>query len=518
MSATTSTITSTKTVSARAAGATAGRRVVAGSRSSWRALVWLVRSGLLARRLLPHLMPGLLLVAVLGVGLPLRYDTPTIVAQAGAVALVLLLVLSAWPLGHTRSWDRLVVDRLHRRALLQMWQQSCRACGLTVPNPREATARPDKRGGVKLADIVRLHPRVTRCKVRNGVAVMTLALPPGIIASDLERAGPRLASALHVERVVVVRDSNSGVRLTMTVRDMLRDVTVAAGPDPDAPVPAVLPDTFTLGRCEDGTPFRVPVGVSILTAGATGAGKGSVMWGYLLALAPYVRAGLIRLSGIDLKGGMELMVGAGLFHRLETTIEGAVSLLEDEAAALEDRQGALAGVVRSHTPTVAEPAHVIVIDEFASLTAYAPREYRNRADVALSGLQSKGRAPAFWLLAFLQDPRKEVAPTRNLFPSMIGLRLKEASESTMVFGDGTVADLAPCHLIPRLTPGVGYMVSEQVGVPVRFRADYVDDDTIRATAAAFGPVQASTGLAQASTEPANESHDEPADEIERVAS
>lgn len=458
---------------------------------SWRALVWLTQSGRLAAILLPRLVPGLLLVALLGLGLSARYDVPGVITRAGLVALVLLLALSAWPLGHTRSWDRLVVDRIHRRALLSGWQHACFACSLSVANPRAETAKKDKHGGYRLADVARLFPKVTRCKVRFGVAVMDLDLPAGLIVQDIERAAPRLASSLSVDRLVVVPRGPSGVRVTMTVRDLLAPVTEAVGPDPAAPVPACLPATFTLGRCEDGTPWTVPVGVSMLTAGATGAGKASILWSYLLELAPYVRAGLVRLYGVDLKGGMELKVGEGLFHRLATKPADAVDLLEEAAALMEARADRLAGFVRKHTPTVEEPMYVVVIDEWASLTAFADRAIRQRADVATGLLLSKGRAVSFPVLGFLQDPRKEVVTVRSLFPFVLGLRLAEESETGMVFGDGTMAALAPCHRISMGTPGVGYMVSTEIGLPVRFRAHYVADDTIRAVAAAFAPAQAS---------------------------
>ena len=52
--------------------------------------------------------------------------------------------------------------------------------------------------------------------------------------------------------------------------------------------------------------WRLPVlGHHILVAGATGAGKGSILWSLIAGLAPGISAGWIRVLVIDPKGGME---------------------------------------------------------------------------------------------------------------------------------------------------------------------------------------------------------------------
>jgi S-DNA-T family DNA segregation ATPase FtsK/SpoIIIE len=63
------------------------------------------------------------------------------------------------------------------------------------------------------------------------------------------------------------------------------------------------------GRTEYGQDWHVPLtGGHTLVAGATGAGKNSVMWCPLVSIAPAIRDGLVRVSGIDPKG-MELAYG-----------------------------------------------------------------------------------------------------------------------------------------------------------------------------------------------------------------
>jgi S-DNA-T family DNA segregation ATPase FtsK/SpoIIIE len=55
-----------------------------------------------------------------------------------------------------------------------------------------------------------------------------------------------------------------------------------------------------------------------LVAGSTGAGKNSVMWCPLVSIAPAIRDGLVRVSGIDPKG-MELAYGRRIFTRYAVT-------------------------------------------------------------------------------------------------------------------------------------------------------------------------------------------------------
>ncbi len=85
--------------------------------------------------------------------------------------------------------------------------------------------------------------------------------------------------------------------------------------------------------------------------------------------------------------------------------------------------------------------------------------------------------------AWVQDPRKDTVPVRNLFPQMVGLRLKDAFETEMVLGDAATKT-APCHRISPHHPGTGYAVTEDGSVS-RVRAHYAADDVIHAINAAY---------------------------------
>jgi S-DNA-T family DNA segregation ATPase FtsK/SpoIIIE len=246
-----------------------------------------------------------------------------------------------------------------------------------------------------------------------------------------------------------------------------------------------------IGRSEDGQPWRLKVhGTHVLVAGATGAGKGSIIWSVIRALLPAVRAGLVVLWALDPKL-MELSYGRDLFgERYAATPEECADLLEEAVSVMQKRAARFAGLQRSHAPTVADPFVLVVVDEVAFLTAYqSDRGLRQRISSALATLTTQGRAVGVGVLAALQDPRKEVMNIRNLFPDKIALRLDESEQVDMVLGDGArdrgaLADhISP---VPELGAGVGYVRLETSPDPMRVRAAYVSDTDIRAMAAQYG--------------------------------
>jgi S-DNA-T family DNA segregation ATPase FtsK/SpoIIIE len=141
---------------------------------------------------------------------------------------------------------------------------------------------------------------------------------------------------------------------------------------------------------------------------------------------------------------------------------------------------------RKHTRTPVEPQIVVIVDELAFLTAYMPdRDLRKRITNALAVLLSKGRAVGFTVVAALQDPRKEVAPIRDLFPVRVALRLTEAEQSRIVLGPGAHDRGAHCERIPVTSPGVGYVLMDGLPAPVRVRASWVSDDDIAVMATQY---------------------------------
>jgi S-DNA-T family DNA segregation ATPase FtsK/SpoIIIE len=94
-------------------------------------------------------------------------------------------------------------------------------------------------------------------------------------------------------------------------------------------------------------------------------------------------------------------------------------------------------------------------------------------------LLSQGAGVGVLVVAALQDPRKEVLPFRDLFPTRIALGLTEESQVDMVLGDGARDRGALADQMPRWAKGVGYVILDGTPDPMRVRFSYLSDDDIR---------------------------------------
>jgi S-DNA-T family DNA segregation ATPase FtsK/SpoIIIE len=251
-----------------------------------------------------------------------------------------------------------------------------------------------------------------------------------------------------------------------------------------------------VGRREDGQAWLVRVhGTHVLIAGATGAGKASLLWSIVRALLPAIVAGLVRIWAADPKL-MELAYGRAIFDRYgryAATPAAIVALLEDAVEQMQARAAIFAGRHREHTPTIEHPFIVIVVDEVAFLTAYlSDRAIRDRIKAALATLTTQGRAVGYSVVAALQDPRKEVMSIRNLFPDRIAMRLDEPEQVDMVLGDGARDRGALADLISTdetTGAGVAYVRLATDPDPVRVRAAWVTDAVIRAMVTEYAPAE-----------------------------
>ncbi|MFI9550886.1 FtsK/SpoIIIE domain-containing protein [Nonomuraea endophytica] len=268
-------------------------------------------------------------------------------------------------------------------------------------------------------------------------------------------------------------------------------LAAVVGLRPVSLVPSVGP--VEIGLDEHGNVFRLALhGAHWLIAGATGAGKGSWLWLIVRGLLAGVEAGLVELHALDPKR-MELSFGRGLFARYASKPEQCADLLEWLVERMQERADRYAGVRRNHVATVDEPMVVILADEIAYLTAYWPdRDVRKRVLAALATLCTQGRSVGFVVVAALQDPRADILSIRELFPMRVCLRVKTAAQVDMVLGDGmrdagALADKIPYHPHnPSMSGGIGYVVDESGGEPLRVRAAWVSDDEIKELEAAWG--------------------------------
>ncbi len=235
----------------------------------------------------------------------------------------------------------------------------------------------------------------------------------------------------------------------------------------------------TIGRLETGQDWRLRLlHRHVLVAGVTDAGKSSVAWSALWALAPAIRTGQVQVFGIDPKGGMELGKAPRLFHRLVYgNGEQAVELLEQVATLTRQRADALREQGRrAWDPASGQPFVLLIVDELADVVAYQPDAgLRKRANLALSSITSQGRAPGVAVLGQVQDPRKSVVDFRNLFPVKVAMRLDEREQVDMVLGDGVRERGAEAHEIGEDTPGVAWVKIDGRRDPDRARAFHVTD-------------------------------------------
>jgi S-DNA-T family DNA segregation ATPase FtsK/SpoIIIE len=321
--------------------------------------------------------------------------------------------------------------------------------------------------------------KVTATKYTDRVAVRLVS---GQSPADVARHADALAHGFGA-LLCRVRSAKSGrVVLEFVRRDALAAL-VPALPIPDRSDLKALP----VGRREDGLAWLVRLhGTHVLIAGATGAGKASLLWGLVRAMFPLMRSGLARVLAADPKL-MELAYGRVIFESYGAYAADpvAIAVMLDQAVAdMQARAARFAGVQRDHTPTCEHPFTVVLVDEVAFLTAYQPdRKLKDRIMAALATLTTQGRAVGYCVVAALQDPRKDVLTIRNLFPDRIAMRLDEPEQVDMVLGDGARDRGAACELIssdPSTGAGVAFVRLEADPDPVRVRAGWVTDADIRA--------------------------------------
>jgi len=394
---------------------------------------------------------------------------------------VLAGLLITWRLSHRASFDRVVGCRVRsawRRRMVygRRWAMAMLRCGLTV----------NVGGGAQAV------PRLVRVRSTRQADRVTVALLVGQVVDDWASVADRLAQTFGAIDCRVTTDPRRRERvvLTLMVRDPLVQVVAPLIP-PGAPDLAAL--AVAVG--EDGSPVRLRLlGTHVLLVGATGAGKSSVVWALLHAIGPLIGSGVVRVWVVDPKGGMELAAGQAMFTRFchGDSADGSshelayAELLEDAVTVMRERQARMRGVARLHTPTEAEPLVLVIVDELAALTAYvADRDAKRRISSALSLLLSQGRAVGVSVVAAIQDPRKETLPSRDLFPTRVGLRMVDGDQVDMVLGDGARRRGARCDAIPEALPGVAYIARDGTAACVRVRFPYMDDDTVTALAATY---------------------------------
>ncbi|WP_242893929.1 FtsK/SpoIIIE domain-containing protein [Actinomadura litoris] len=417
--------------------------------------------------LVRNIVPVSLLVGLGWLGVRYGWTVPVLVLVLVGVG------VGGWAALDRPSFVRYVVrPGLARWRLVRVYRRDWQAVLITAGLTRT------HKGRVYLPTLVRVRCGPTSDRV-------LVAMLKGQAPDAWEKMSANLAHGFGASLVRVREGDRPGrIWLEFVRRDAL------AVPIPALPIPAAVDVDLSgvvIGRAEDGSPWRLRLlGTHVLIAGATGSGKGSVIWSVVRALLPLMLAGLVEVWAVDPKR-MELSFGRPLFERYGRYSDdpkgGMVELLEAAAENMNARAEQFAGVTRSFRPTTEHPFRVVVVDELAFLTAYCPeRDLRKRADSAIAVLTSQGRSVGYCVIGAQQDARKEVNNLRNLFPTRLALRLDESEQVDMVLGDGSrdrgaLAD--QISAVPEIGAGVGFVRLETVPDPVRVRAAYVSDTDIR---------------------------------------
>jgi S-DNA-T family DNA segregation ATPase FtsK/SpoIIIE len=398
-----------------------------------------------------------------------------------AIVSVTTVVLVAWRLQSPGSYEQYCAASARRMRwrlwAVFGWSRVAKACGLSAS---ERVTRTNSEGK-RTSTTKWTHPPVLNFSASGHCLHITVRTRTGQTVDDLELAVPAIRDSLraHSARSVVV--SPGTVRMEFVMQQHLSTPQVAAVPT------QMTTSAIDLGRRENGSRWTLRVaGRHTLTVGCSGSGKGSIFWGIAGGLGPAVKGGVVHLLAVDLKYGIEVAIGAALFTKIATAETDAASMLQKVEDIMDERGRRMAGTARDHSPSAAEPLIVLLIDEMAGLTAYMnDQTLRKQVATSLSRILTKGRALGIVVVAFMQDPRKEILPMRGLFTQTIALRLRSRDEVTMVLGDG-LADTASAHRINPNEPGTGYVIDED-GSVLRVRADHWPDSLIRAVAAQYAP-------------------------------
>jgi S-DNA-T family DNA segregation ATPase FtsK/SpoIIIE len=339
-------------------------------------IVWLVIKAVVwaLRQVLIHWRTSLTVVAVLAWwhwwgGASLAVTVGAVAGVLTAWRLIDLASFDAWAGRHLRAWW------LRWTVYVPKLPQWLHACGLSIkPDavPMVVTVSPLGRSIRRTRSQAQARlPQVLG--VRSGASwdEVRIRLVPGQKPEDFDEAARALASARRVTRCQVRELTPNVVSIDFQRRNLLADPVACSDLATLATLDGKSVDLRRVfsGRTEYGQDWHVPLaGGHTLVAGSTGAGKNSAMWCPLVSIAPAIRDGLVRVSGIDPKG-MELAYGRRIFHRYAVTGTDALTVLDDLTAAMHARKAQFAGQVRSVPISPEHPLELLEFDEIGG----APR-------------------------------------------------------------------------------------------------------------------------------------------------
>jgi S-DNA-T family DNA segregation ATPase FtsK/SpoIIIE len=376
--------------------------------------------------------------------------------------------LCAWYRAHPDTFDRFAAPRLRawRRRWINYvgprWRNALIACDLYTTHRKTGELRVPR-----LLKVRSYSPSVDTLYVR---------LHPGQHLRQFEAKLPELTEALGVERIALERVKPRVIALVVQRSEPFTEVI-------DAPEMVFDSDAVDLadlyvGETEYGTDWRLPLlEQHIFAAGATGAGKNSIVASLLRGVAPLVRDGSVRLWLCDPKQ-MEFAKLAGIAYRYADSEDAAAELVDEYVQDMQATQRRFAEQgTRKVTPSTVTPLNLLILDEMGALLAYGDANIARGLRKQLALVGSQGRATGHSMVGLVQEPTKDTVPVRDLFTTRICLRVTSAAHVDMVLGENARLRGALADEIPNdpATAGIGYVIRQRSRVPMRVRAAYVDD-------------------------------------------
>lgn len=377
---------------------------------------------------------------------------------------------AAWPLGIDVAvaflafawWQRGGLGRIYSRAYWSLtWFADVRAGGLARLAERDLDRLHDPGDST-----VEVAPALLKLRIQPGRRSYIVRPAPGQTLADFERATDALR--LRWRAVTVTATLGTGSRLArgrvtidVTTRDPL------AAPSVRVRTTAAVPVAVGLGRYEDGSEFKIDLGLHLLVGGLSGMGKSIFLRRLLAALASNPN---VQLVGIDLKR-VELSAFAPRLNRLARTPVEAADLVADLAATVDSRFARLETDGRDQWTTDDGPYLALVVDELGDLLARG----NARIQQDLRRIVTLGRAAGVIAILATQRPSHDVVPTsiRDNIGRRIAFATANRESTVMVLGE--LADSAPAHLLDRSTDGRGVCwVVVDGEEPRRARISYLD--------------------------------------------
>lgn len=385
----------------------------------------------------------------------------------GDVLLVGVVGIALWRIPRLRRW---LDGRLREAAVRRRFARALRACGVVgsfgFPSVGRAVAT----------------PAGDRFMVR---------VPVGRHTGLLEDAAPFLAAALRVREVRVARRAADA---SVAAVDVVRRDPFAGRPLDwswrDA-AEASIWNPVPLGVDEFGRPVMVGLPEhNLLLGGEPGAGKSAVL---SLLVASAALDPLVTLTLFDAKQ-VELAPWAGCADEFVGPHGArAVEVLTHLRTEMDARyERLLAEGRRKVTAADGLGLHVVAIDELAYFLRGGVKADRDGFAEGLRDLVSRGRAAGIIVLAATQKPSHDIVPTavRDLFSFRLALRCTTPEASDTILGQGWASQGYSAATVDPAVRGVGFLLAEG-GLPVKFRAAYLDDRAIAAIADRAGRLRGS---------------------------